>query len=374
MSNELARREPVATLPEKIEWAKTMAESNLLPAQYRKNPANLLFAVEYADALGVSRINAITSIHVIEGKPSASADLIASMVRRAGHKLRITGDETYAAAELIRCDDPEFTYKARWDLTKARQAGLLGKAVWKAYPGAMLRSRVITEVARMGASDALLGVIYTPEELGAEVDDHGDVVHTITTVAPPRSGSDRMRQIIGNNQASSEEQAEPRPEAAAGSALHEATASGPDPEPEAPVDSITSHQIKKLATAMSKAGITDRVKALEYVADVIGREVSSRNELTKDEASRVIDHLERPPASEPPEPDDEVFDAEVVPEGDDDADLLWEECLKTAGELGAKLPQVTSDFEQRYALNPSQASASELRTYLEVLKAEGIAA
>lgn len=170
MSNELAVQG--TTLSSKIEYAQAMAGSNLLPASYRGNPANLLFALEYADALGVSPIHAITSIHVISGKPSASADLIAATIRRAGHKLRVIGDDTYAEATLIRADDPEFEYVARWDLAKAKQAGL-NTSTWKAYPAAMLRSRAITEVGRMGASDALFGVVYTPEELGAEVDKDG---------------------------------------------------------------------------------------------------------------------------------------------------------------------------------------------------------
>ena len=85
MSTELAIYQPQTILAEKQEWSRAMAPSGLLPKQYQGNPANLLFAVEYADALGVERIHAITSIHVIEGKPSASADLIAATVRRAGH-------------------------------------------------------------------------------------------------------------------------------------------------------------------------------------------------------------------------------------------------------------------------------------------------
>lgn len=167
---EIARREPEPTaMSAKIEYAKALAHSNLLPKQYQQQPANLLYALEYADALGVSPINAITSIHVIEGKPSASADLIAAMIRRAGHKLRVVGDDRAATATLIRADDPGFEYTATWTLDKARAAGLTNKSVWKNFPGAMLRSRAITEVARMGASDALFGVVYTPEELGASV-------------------------------------------------------------------------------------------------------------------------------------------------------------------------------------------------------------
>lgn len=182
MSTEIALPQPTS-LESKMRYAQALATSNLLPKQYQRQPANLLFALEYADALGVSPIHAITSIHVISGKPSASADLIAALIRRAGHKLRVTGDDTKARAVLIRHDDPEFEFVAEWTMAKAKQAGL-NTATWKAYPAAMLRSRAITEVARMGAPDALFGVIYTPEELGAEVNAEGEVINEPAPVVP----------------------------------------------------------------------------------------------------------------------------------------------------------------------------------------------
>lgn len=148
----------------KVEYAQTLAHSNLLPKHFQNNPANLLYAIEFAEALGMKPIHAITSVHVINGKPSASADLIGTMVRRAGHKLRVTGDDTYAEAVLVRADDPDFEFRARWDMDKARKAGL-NTATWKAYPGAMLRSRAITEVCRAGAPDALHGIQHSTEEL-----------------------------------------------------------------------------------------------------------------------------------------------------------------------------------------------------------------
>jgi hypothetical protein len=149
--------------------------------------------IEYAEALGIQPIHAITSIHVISGKPSASADLIAGLVRRAGHKLRVTATDTEATAELIRSDDPDFTYTATWTIAKAKAAGLTSNQTWSKFPSAMLRSRAITEVARQGASDALYGVIYTPEELGADVDQEGKpVVHGGPIVEPKRSGVERL--------------------------------------------------------------------------------------------------------------------------------------------------------------------------------------
>jgi hypothetical protein len=198
--NALARTQG-SSLTDKLQYAKALASANLLPRQYQSNPGNVLFALEYADALGVSPIHAITAIHVIEGKPSASADLIASLVRRAGHKLRVSGDDTKARAVIIRADDPDFEYVSEWDMDKARRANLTGKGVWKSYPGAMLRARAITEVARMGASDALYGVIYTPEELGVNVDadgqpvDLGEQPATAQSVPQPQQGGSAVSRL-----------------------------------------------------------------------------------------------------------------------------------------------------------------------------------
>lgn len=56
---------------------------------------------------------------------------------------------------------------------------------------------------------------------------------------------------------------------------------------------VTGAQLAKIGAAMKDRGITIREDALQFVADTIGREVESRNELTKAEASRVIDALEK---------------------------------------------------------------------------------
>jgi hypothetical protein len=184
MTTELALRTR-DDLDERMAWSKSMASGTMLPPKYKGNPANLLFACEYADALGIPRINALTSIHVIDGKPSASADLIAGLIRKAGHRLRVSGDDTTATAQIVRADDPDFPFEVTWTLDRAKTAGLADKDVWKKYPSAMLRSRAITEVARMAASDALYGVIYTPEELGSEAAIDGTPV--ITTALPART-------------------------------------------------------------------------------------------------------------------------------------------------------------------------------------------
>lgn len=178
----------------KLVWAKQLAGSNLLPDSYKNNPANILYAVELGDALGIPRITAINQVHVIKGKPSASANLISALVRRAGHRLRVVANDKEATATIVRCDDKDFEFKAKWDLDRAQKAGLMSNDTWKKFPAAMLKARAITEVARMACEEALSGVCYTPEELGADVDAAGNVVD----VTPPASGkwSDLDRKVF----------------------------------------------------------------------------------------------------------------------------------------------------------------------------------
>lgn len=183
---ELAIIDPneLGALPERVSYARELAESGLLPAAFRKNPANVLWAIEYATMLNLTPMAAIVGIHVIEGKPSASSALMSALVRRAGHRLRVSGNDEKAIVEIVRHDDPEFTFRAEWTEARARKADLFGKGTWKKYPAAMLKARAISECARDACEEALLGMHYTPEELGADVDEDGAPVRAAAVRIP----------------------------------------------------------------------------------------------------------------------------------------------------------------------------------------------
>ncbi len=182
MTTDIARRDPAhASLTDKMTYAERLAKSGLLPKQYTAAPANILWAIEYGEALGLSTMAAITGVHVIGGKPSASAALISGLVRRAGHQLRVTGDRDQATATIVRSDDPDFTFKVTFTIDDARTAGLLdgpNRQVWKNYPGSMLKARATTQVARDACEEILFGLHYTPEELGAATDADGNIIET----------------------------------------------------------------------------------------------------------------------------------------------------------------------------------------------------
>ena len=151
---------------DRIEHAKIVAQSSLIPAEYRGKPADIVWAMDIGDALGVPYTQVMQSMVVARGKMTMSADLMGAIVRRAGHKLHLREDGDSVTATLIRADDSDYEFTVTWDKAKAQAAGLWGsRGPWQQYPRQMLRARAITEVCRQGASDALAGAVYTPEEM-----------------------------------------------------------------------------------------------------------------------------------------------------------------------------------------------------------------
>lgn len=272
-------------LDQQINYAKTMAVSNLLPVAYQNHPENVLVALEQGRALGIAPIQAMNQINVIKGKPALSADLIAALIRRAGHRLRVEGDDTYAQATVIRADDPDYVPKpVRWDMERAKRAGLLGNPSWQKYPAAMLRARAISEAARAWANDALYGFIYTPEELDnnwlPDSDpDTGEPVHTAPAPVPVQS------QV-------------------------------PQPHPTAPKPALLNQaQIEGIQGGMSELGLT-AVKAAEGIRYYTKGRTSKLYEMTVEEGKALARHInerlqqaqEEPPVDEPPPLDVEVVE------------------------------------------------------------------
>ena len=167
-----------AGLQERAEYIARLAPSTILPTAYRGNAANAFVAAETGAALGLEPLQALASIAVINGRATLSSDLMAAVIRRAGHTLRIVENSPESVtATLIRADDKKFEFTVTWDKDKAVKAGLWGqRGPWSQYPTQMLRARAITEVARQGASEALMGMIYSPEDFGATITDTGEVL------------------------------------------------------------------------------------------------------------------------------------------------------------------------------------------------------
>jgi hypothetical protein len=318
MSDNLPAPVPSSRLTERMTYAKALAHASLLPRAYRDQPANVLLAMEYGDALGLSPIAAIQGVHVIDGKPTASASLIGALVRRAGHRLRVetSPDGTSATATIIRADDPDFPFTCTWTMDRARAAGLLGKSggSWSTYPQAMLKARAITEVARDACPEVLSGVAYTAEELGA--DDHAPTAtatwETPEPVPAPDGVDTDTGEIVDAEIVDEVVRADSSPGTGPvglpdpdGSGVGDALPTTPLPShPDGPTylpgpagraqgqpGTATATQVRKLAAVMAHHRITNHVLA-EYCRDRLGFTLpADLNQLDKRQASAIITAL-----------------------------------------------------------------------------------
>lgn len=149
----------------KLAYARELANAGMIPKTYQKNPANVLVAIEYGQALGVDPIVAMNQITVVNGGVSMEAKLMMALARKAGHIVRLEGDEHSATCTIVRADDPGHEAKVTWDERKAKQAGLWGKGHWAQNPQLMLRYRAAAENIRLTCPEVLAGISYTPEEV-----------------------------------------------------------------------------------------------------------------------------------------------------------------------------------------------------------------
>lgn len=243
---------PMSSLAEVQEYAVSLAKSDLLPVAYRGKPANVLLAVESGRALGIPAIQAINSIHIINGTPALSANLMRALVQRAGHLIRVVGDGQRATATLVRKNDPSFEYKSEWDLARAKTAGLTG-GNWAKHPAAMLSARATAEVCRQGAADVLMGFDYLPDEI-SEIP--AAPAASVTVTAADLTGEVVEAEIV----------------------------------PDVPM--ITDAQMKKMQATFTEKGFKDRDDRLGFVALTLDREVASSKDLTRVEAGQVIEALD----------------------------------------------------------------------------------
>lgn len=174
---ELALRSDVpGTLTDQMELARVLSTSQLLPSHLAGKPANVLSIMFAAHALGIPLWTAIQGMQVINGKVGINADLARALILNRGHSFRVVESTTEkATVEVVRKGE-EYVHSATFTIEDARTAHLAGKGAWVTYPLAMLVARATTLVARQACADVLAGMSYTPEELGADVDEEGRIV------------------------------------------------------------------------------------------------------------------------------------------------------------------------------------------------------
>jgi hypothetical protein len=161
-----------ALMPQNFEqvlrFADMVSNSQFVPQAYRGKPGEIIAAVTYGAELGLSPMQALNAVAVINGKPAVYGDGLLAVCQShpawGGKEEYIEGEGDKRVAHCIVKRKGEPDAHATFSVRDAIAAGLWGKAgPWKQYDSRMLQMRARGFALRDQFADALRGIISAAE-------------------------------------------------------------------------------------------------------------------------------------------------------------------------------------------------------------------
>jgi hypothetical protein len=175
--NELAVVNPtiIQSYSDAERAAQAMAKSGFF--KDTSHAAQAIVKVLAGQELGFGPFASMTGVSIIQGKPTIGANLMAAAVKRTGkynyRVIKLDNNE----CDLAFYENGQEVGHSKFTIQDATKAGLTGKGNWTKYPRNMLFARALSNGQRWYAPDVFNGaLVYTPDELGAEVDEEGNAI------------------------------------------------------------------------------------------------------------------------------------------------------------------------------------------------------
>ncbi len=194
-----------STLGEAMEMATLIAKSELCPKSYRGKAADCLIAYEYGAALGLSWLQSLRSISVINGQGALWGDAVPALILAGGDCERFhetfSGepykDDSMAVCTMKRKGLPDETVRT-FSVADAKAANLWGKqGPWTQYTKRMLQMRARGFAARDTFPDKLSGLIIAEEAMDYPDAIEGTVVASEVIVDPMERIPEGVRENVG---------------------------------------------------------------------------------------------------------------------------------------------------------------------------------
>jgi len=155
-----------ATVQEGMELAAWIAKSDLAPRDYKDKPQNVLIAMQMGLEVGLSPMQSIQNIAVINGRPSIWGDSMLALCQN--HRDFESIDENLSSHEKGVCIVKRRGMEAQrreFTVADAQKAGLWGKqGPWQTSPARMLKLRARAFALRDTFADALRGLQSAEEQ------------------------------------------------------------------------------------------------------------------------------------------------------------------------------------------------------------------
>ena len=165
----------IVSLAETMQLGSVLAESGFFSDS--RGAAQAVVKVLAGRELGLGPVASMTGIYIVKGRVTLSANMIAGAIKRApGYDYKVKElSATVCRIEFMQ--DGELVGESTFTMENARTAKLAGGTNWTAYPRNMLFARAISNGAKWYCPDIFAGPVYTPDELGADIDgETGDVI------------------------------------------------------------------------------------------------------------------------------------------------------------------------------------------------------
>lgn len=279
--------------------------------------------------LGLAPFASMRAVHVIEGNATLSANTMAGMVKSSGRY-----DYEVVKKETTECviDFYEIRKGKRvklgtetFDEAEAKAAQLLNKQNWQKYPKAMMFARCISNGVRTYCPDVFSGMlVYTPDELNAQVRDDGSIIdvdpgtgEVKSPAKPDQPKSKKETEAVDadidqtphyENEGTEDHPDITDPNEPSQDEIEAAAESDPEPEEEVEPPAVVDDEFKEAAWGMYEALPLKASYRMRWLKEVTG--VITKNSIKKDEQWRSL--MERATAVT-------VGDEEIDPENRTDA-------------------------------------------------------
>ena len=159
-----------ANLTEAMNFAELISKSSFCPSSFKDKGGDVLIAMQMGSELGLSPMQAIQNISVINGRPALWGDAALAVVigspnyisHREWTEGSIENNNMVAYCAITRKNSEE--YIKSFSMDDAKKAGLWDKTgPWKQYPSRMLQLRARAFAIRDKFADALRGINVAEE-------------------------------------------------------------------------------------------------------------------------------------------------------------------------------------------------------------------
>lgn len=172
------------TFDQALTFSNYLAESDLVPKDFKGKPGNCLIAMQWGAELGLKPLQALSNIAVINGRAALWGDAVIALVRSSPlcEYVNESDDGNTATCRVKRRGEQE--HVATFSMDDAQSAGLKGKqGPWTQYPKRMRQMRARAFALRDVFPDVLRGMPVAEE-----------VFDTPTNIIDPATGEINQKQ------------------------------------------------------------------------------------------------------------------------------------------------------------------------------------